>query len=230
MNKEINLGNLSEVPTPGLIRLPTEHIRRYEECPICKINLIESFHRESGKPKDIMRVQIGRKYPSWLTSSAIFCPNCKMVFKHSATDSNTLGRYEAIARAGGIVKLILAKDFLVSRYDTSLKKGIKKGIVVYATHGAVAFSQQKKLQISKIPSVSSFTGESFATNFLFEIKEGYKKSDGWTKGKYPFRKFIMWKQVPAISCALEAKQLFNTEDRIHLPAAIFNLSKKSSKS
>lgn len=224
MNTQINLSNLSEIKSLDLVQLPVEHIPRNEKCPSCEVSLIETFRRESSMPKDIMKVQIGRKYSSWLVSGDIFCPKCKMLFKHEGTDSSVLGRYEAIAKDGGIYKLKLEDDFLISRFDTSLKKNLKKGTIVYATIGAVVFSRQR-VQIYKVLSASSFSGDSLVTNFLYEIEEGYKKSDGWTKGEISIRKSSLWKQVPAVLCVLKAIDLFTSDSWIALPARIFTLPK-----
>ena len=228
MNTEINLGNPAELASQSLIELPTEYIVRNEQCPVCKISLHESFRSESDKPKDPMRVQFGRKYRHWLVSDDIFCPTCKMKFKHLPTDSAVLGRYKAIAEQGGIYKLCLAADFLISRFDTPLKKSLKKGTIVYAEIDVVAISQ-KKPTYYKTPSTSSLLGFNIASNFLFELKKGYKKSDGWTEGKIPFRKAAAWKQTPAVLCVLKIMDLFTSESKIELPAHLVVFHKEMEK-
>lgn len=226
MNKEINFGKLPVSNSPKLITLPAEHITRNEKCSACKASLIETFQIESSKPKDIMKVPIGRKFKTWLVSDDIYCPTCKMKFKHSPTTSDVLGRYKSIVKQGGIYQLSLYKDFLISQYDTPLKRNLKKGTIVYATISGIKFSQEK-LQMYKTPSMSSFFGESFATNFLYELKKGYKKSTGWiTRGQFVLRKQKAWTQVPAILCVMNIMDLFTSDLRIVLPASNFVLPKE----
>jgi hypothetical protein len=224
MNKEINLGNLSVLGTPSLITLPKEYIVRNEKCPLCKVSLHETFERKSDAPKDIMKVKIGFKYASWLESKSIFCPNCKMKFEHDATDSKIIGRYQTIAEQGGIYKLALTEDFLVSQYDTPLKKNLDSGSIVYTTIRDVNLSYEKP-KIYKIRSEFSFSEYNFKSNFLFKLKEGYEKSDGFTEGTISFRKVEAWEEVSAITCAMEAAELFTSENKVTLPAAILTLPK-----
>lgn len=222
MNKTINFGNLSEVDTPHLIKLPVDHILRHEQCPVCKVSLTETFKTESSMPKDIMKVQIGRKYPSWLVSDSIFCPNCKMVFKHSTSDSELLARYKSIAKTGGVYKLSLSQDFLISRFDTSFEKNLKKGDIVYATTTSVNFSQEKP-RLAKTLSGSSFPEHSYDTNFLYELKKGYKKSEGWSKGAIPIRQFNAWEQTSAVGVVMDILDLFTSSSRIKIPTRILVL-------
>lgn len=235
MNHNINLNKLLELPVQSSLQLEKDSVPRKEQCPLCKVYLIEDVCLESDSPKSIV---IGKRYNSWYRSNDIYCPNCKMTFKHPPTEKDTINEYLSIAKEGPIYKLELLDDFKVSRYETEIKKDIKKGTVVYTSRNRVSLAEEKTLYLFNARARNIFDRQKIrlpTSNFLWELKKEYRPSESMKKVRFGVRKDVSietemrdlkkYQQIPGLGCALSPEKLI-AGTTIMLPASLFHYPKK----
>jgi hypothetical protein len=235
MNHNINLNKLLELPVQSSLQLEKDHIPRKEQCPLCKVHLIEDVYLESDAPKSIV---IGKRYNSWYRSNDIYCPNCKMTFKHPPTERDTINEYLSIVEEGPIYKLELLDDFKVSRYGTEIKKDIKKGAVVYASRARVSLTEGKTFYLFNTRARNIFDRQKMripTANFMWELKKEYHPSESMKKVKFgvtkdmsietKMRDLEKYQRILGLECALSPEKLI-AGTTIMLPASLFNYPKK----
>lgn len=215
MNTKIAINQFFTEVVPRLFLPPLEYFPRQEKCPICKVNLSESFYWDSNKPKDSMMVRIGHKYNRFLVSSSIYCPKCKINFAHEKTSANVIEGYLNIANNGGFYAVKLKRSFVVSKFDTELKENLVKGTVVYT-------SAKSALVLKEKPSFF---------NSISKIKDGYTKDQGFKEvnlggAKVDWRIEKRWERIQALSCVLNVEDIFYpSANMIRIPIDLFSVTK-----
>ncbi len=194
---------------PMIFPLPKTYIPREETCPVCKKNLAESFGYRSSAPKDRMTMIIGREYPSFLRSKGVYCPDCKIDFRHPMTESQDIESYLETAKEGGWCTLVLLQPFVVELFQTELTSDLPAGTVLYTKVKHVREVLEKKEVWLK--------GES-----VMRIKDGYKKSDGITDSAFGMKglagyKEGYWDSFPAMRCTTKIEDLLSREKYDRFP-------------
>lgn len=182
MNKKIYFEDQLNLEPVMDIQIPKEHIVRVEKCPFCKVNLIEKFYKETTAPEEALDKVVGQKYKRFFKSDRVTCPKCNVLFGYDLTDPVLIEKYSIIANQGGFFKLTLIKDFVIERFETTLKKNLTTGTVMYSLKKDVWHLETK--------------------NYIAKIKEGYTMEKAWENNgsSFPIRKMEAWDFLPSISC------------------------------